>query len=180
MYPSSFDSHINRVYSTLQGVIAMGQPQFIVLLCIIFVVLGIFNFITGRRRMQQTYTQGILPPWYKRLHVLIGIEYGLIGLAFLMNISINYHWLPASLASIALPFYVVVLLASGLLAGVVIYQSITTARRRTQPPQMARTQGTSLDKTGKLTAEERALHAERLRERRQKAAAARRRRAGKA
>jgi hypothetical protein len=181
MYPSSFDSHINRVYSALQGVIAMGQPQFIVLLCIIFVVLGIFNFITGRRRMHQTYTQGILPPWYKRLHVLIGIEYGLIGLAFLMNISINYHWLPASLASSALPFYVVVLLASGLLAGVVIYQSITTARRRrTQPTQTARTQGTSLDKTRNMTAEERAVHAERLRERRQKAAAARRRRAGKA
>jgi len=164
-----------------EGESAMGQPQFIILLCIIFVVLGIFNFITGRRRMQQTYAQGILPPWYKRLHVLIGIEYGLIGLAFLMNISINYHWLPASLNSMALPFYLVVLLASGILAGVVIYQSVTSARRRgTQPTQTERTQGTSLDKIRQLTAEERAAHAQKLRERRQKAAAARRRRAGKA
>ncbi len=164
-----------------KGEIAMGQPQFIILLCIIFVVLGIFNFVTGRRRVQQTYAQGILPPWYKRLHVLVGIEYGLIGLAFLMNISINYHWLPASLNSIALPFYLVVLLASGILAGVVIYQSVTTARRRrTQPTQTVRTQGTGLDKTRNLTAEERAAHAQKQRSRRQKAAAARRRRAGKA
>lgn len=163
-----------------KGVIAMGQPQLIVLLCIIFVVLGIFNFITGRRRMQQTYAQGILPPWYKRLHVLIGIEYGLIGLAFLMNISIGYHWLPASLNSITLPFYLVVLLASGILAGVVIYQSINNARRRPQPTRAVRTQETRIDETTSLTAEERAARTEKLRERRQKAAAARRRRAGKA
>src|SRR5436305_2812174 len=124
-----------------EGESAMGQPQFIILLCIIFVVLGIFNFITGRRRMQQTYAQGVLPPWYKRLHVLIGIEYGLIGLAFLMNISLSYHWLPASLNSITLPFYLVVLLASGVLAGVVIYQSINAARRRRpQPTRAVRTQ----------------------------------------
>ncbi len=159
----------------------MGQPQLIILLCIIFVALGIFNFITGRRRMQQTYVQGMQPPWYKRLHVLIAIEYGLIGLAFLMNISIGYHWLPANLNNITLPFYLAVLFASGILAGVVIYQSITNARRRRpQPTPAVRPQETSRDKAVPLTAEERAARSERLRERRQKAAAARRRRAGKA
>ena len=159
----------------------MGQTQLITLMCIIFVALGIFNFLTGRRRMQQAYAQGIRPPWYKQLHVLIGIEYGLIGLAFLMNIGIGYHWFPASLNSITLPFYLVVLFASGILAGVVIYQSITNARRRRpQPTRAVPTQEVSRDKTMHLTAEERAARAEKLRERRQKAAAARRRRAGKA
>ena len=160
---------------------AMAQPQLIVLLCIIFVVLGIFNFLTARRRMQQTYAQGSRLPWYKQLPILIGIEYGLIGLAFLLNISISYRWLPTSLNGIIQPFYLVVLLASGILAGVVIYQGINNARRRrSQPTQTVRTQETSIDQTAHLTPEERVARAERLRERRQKAASARRRRAGKA
>jgi hypothetical protein len=156
--------------------------QVIALFCITFIALGIFNVLTGRRRRQQANAQGVQLPWYKQLRVLTGIEYVLIGLAFLLNISINYHWLPANLNVIVLPFYLVVLLASGILAGVVIYQGINNARRRrTSSVQTTQTQDTNRAGTAQpLTAQDRAAHAQKLRERRQKAAAARRRRAGKA
>jgi len=169
------------------------QPQLIVLFCILFIALGIFNILMARRRQQQQQQyQGVRLPWYKQISILTGIEYILLASAFLLNIAINYRWLPSSLNPIILPFYLVVLLASGLLAGVVIYQGLANARRRrNSPAQRVQTgiNGTRRDNTTAntredvihdMTPQERAERTQRQRERRQKAAAARRRRAGKA
>lgn len=157
------------------------DPRLIALFCIMFIALGIFNVLTGRRRMQQARAQGATVPWYKQISILTGIEYVLLALAFLLNISISYHWLPQSMNTAILPIYLVVLIASGVLAGVVIYQGITNsrARRNIRPAasQQAK-QPVSVDED--LSPEERTALAQKRRERRQKAAAARRRRAGKA
>lgn len=157
------------------------DPRLIALFCILFIALGIFNIITGRRRMQQAQTHGGKVRWYKQISILTGIEYVLLALAFLFNIGISYHWLPQSLNPVILPIYLIVLIASGLLAGVVIYQGITNSRNRRVARPIASTstnQSTHVDED--LSPQERAEHAQKRRERRQKAAAARRRRAGKA
>lgn len=159
------------------------DPRLIALFCIMFIALGIFNVLTGRRRMMQARLQGQSVAWYKQISILTGIEYVLLACAFLLNIGITYHWLPTSLTPFVLPFYLVILLASGLLAGVVIYQGITSSRRRGGTVQVRQGTTTSV-KTAKvydtMTPEERTEHLQKRRERRQKAAAARRRRAGKA
>ena len=137
--------------------------------------------ITGRRRMQQAQMQGGNVRWYKQLNILTGIEYVLLALAFLFNISISYHWLPQSLSVIVLPIYLIVLIASGVLAGVVIYQGMTNARnRRATRPVASSPAKPAVHVDENLSSEERTALAQKRRERRQKAAAARRRRAGKA
>jgi hypothetical protein len=158
------------------------QPQVIALFCIFFIALGIFNVLSGRRRMQQGQGRGGI--WYKQIGILTGIEYVLLGLAFLMNVAISYHWLPQSINVVAFPFYVVILLASGLLAGVVIYQGVMSLRnRRGTPIQQPQSKGTVNGSTTveqEITPEQRTEYLQKRRERRQKAAQARRRRAGKA
>jgi len=159
------------------------DPRLIALFCIMFIALGIFNILTGRRRMQQAQNQGVKVRWYKQIGILTGIEYVLLALAFLLNISITYHWLPQSLSIAVLPIYLVVLIASGVLAGIVIFQGITNnrARRGAVARPVASTQARqSSDEDERLSPQERAELAQKRRERRQKAAAARRRRAGKA
>src|SRR5438045_4103108 len=104
------------------------DPRLIALFCVMFIALGIFNILTGRRRLRQAQAQGQRVVWYKHVGILTGIEYVLLACAFLLNISITYGWLPKSLSGVVLPVYLVVLLASGILAGVVIYQGITTSR----------------------------------------------------
>ncbi len=168
------------------------QPQLIVLFCIMFIALGIFNILMARRRQQQSQYQGIRLPWYKQVSILTGIEYILLASAFLLNIAINFRWLPASLNVIILPFYLIILLASGLLAGIVIYQGIENARRRRGQPVRGIQSSTNGNKRvdtepgtheavlDDMTPEQRATYNQKRRDRRQKAAAARRRRAGKA
>lgn len=157
------------------------DPRLIALFCIMFIALGIFNIITGRRRMQQAQTSGSRVRWYKQISILTGIEYVLLALAFLFNISISYHWLPQSLSIIVLPIYLVVLIASGVLAGFVIYQGINNSRaRRIARPVASPQAKPTVYEDENRSPEERADIAQKRRERRQKAAAARRRRAGKA
>lgn len=157
-------------------------------LCVLAVVLGIVNIVMGRRRLLLLRQQGQKLVWFKQLSILVGIEYVLLGLAFLLNISISNHWLSQSLVNVLLPVYLVLLLASGALAGVVIFQSIGNARRRTREQQAAlqaqsRGQATSRVVEGEaheVSAANRQLQTQQRRERKQKAAAARRRRAGRA
>lgn len=167
-------------------------PQLIALFCIMFIALGIFNILMARRRQQREGLQGIHVPWYKQVAILTGIEYILLALVFLLNIGISYKVLPPSLNGIILPFFVLLLLASGLLAGFVMYQGFTNMQRRRLLATRG-TQGSTSDKvhignTGSIqplkeddmTPEERAAYAQKRRDRRQKAASARRRKAGKA
>ncbi len=161
------------------------DPRLIALFSIMFIALGIFNILTGRRRLQQAQMQGAKVRWYKQIGILTGIEYVLLALAFLLNISITYHWLPQSLSIAVLPIYLVVLIASGVLAGVVIFQGLTNSRARrgvvARPVATTKTQAKQASyEVENLSPQERAENTQKRRERRQKAAAARRRRAGKA
>ena len=167
-------------------------PQLIALFCIMFIALGIFNILIARRRQQHEGLQGVHIPWYKQVAILTGIEYILLALVFLLNIGISYKVLPPSLNGVILPFFVLLLLASGLLAGFVIYQGFTNMQRRrglaargaklstssnVQTSSNSSTQASSVDN---MTPEERIAYMQKRRDRRQKAASARRRKAGKA
>jgi len=166
-------------------------PQLIALFCIMFIVLGIFNIIMARRRQQREGTQQG-QPWYKQVGILTGIEYILLASVFLINIGISYKWLPPGLNGIIFPFFVVLLLASGLLAGFVIYQGMANVRRRrnatarsTQVSSnsnayVGNNEGATRTAVDTVPPEEREQYQQRRRERRQKAAVARRRKAGKA
>jgi len=168
------------------------SPQIIVLFCIMFIALGIFNILMARRRQQREGLQGLHTPWYKQVAILTGIEYILLALVFLLNIGISYKVVPASLNGIILPFFVILLLASGLLAGFVIYQGFMNVQRRrtlaARGVQGSTTDNVRIGNTGRaqifsvddMTAEERAAYAQKRRDRRQKSASARRRKAGKA
>lgn len=167
-------------------------PQLIALFCIMFIALGIFNILMARRRQQREGSQGIRTPWYKQIAVLTGIEYILLAAVFLLNIGISYRVLPASLDGIIFPFFVLLMLASGLVAGFVIYQLFMNMQRRrafaaqgvlgstTNTMRMANTGSTQVASVDDMTSEERAAYAQKRRDRRQKAASARRRKAGKA
>lgn len=164
------------------------DPRLIALFCILFIALGIYNILNGRRRLRQAQEQGQNIVWYKQVGILTGVEYILLACAFLLNISITYGWLPKSLNGVILPIYLVVLVASAVLAGIVIYQGITGSRARrnatSQTTQKAQKNSISTKTASApredLTAEERAELSQKRRARRQKAAAARRRHAGKA
>ncbi len=167
-------------------------PQLIALFCIMFIALGIFNILIARRRQQREGLQGVRVPWYKQVAILTGIEYILLALVFLLNIGISYKVLPSSLNGIILPFFVILLLASGLLAGYVVYQGFTNMQRR----RALAAHGAQISTNGNghisssssaqaviiddMTPEERTIYAQKRRDRRQKAASARRRKAGKA
>lgn len=155
------------------------NPRLIALFCIMFVGLGIFNFIMGRRRMLQSQQMSRNIVWYKQINVLVGLEFFLLALAFFMNLALSSQWIPSSMYGIIVPFYLVVLVASGLLAGVVIFQGMSKNRRQRISTETT-TRNASASYLEEQSGEERAYLAQKRRERRQKAAQARRRRAGKA
>ena len=163
-------------------------PQLIALFCIMFIALGIFNILTARRRQQRDGLAGVHVPWYKQIAILTGIEYILLASVFLLNIAISYKVIPSSLNGIVVPFFVILLLASGILAGFVIYQGFNNMQRRrslaAQDTQTSINEHTANNersqKVENMTPQERAVYVQKRRERRQKAASARRRKAGKA
>ena len=163
------------------------DPRFIGFLCVLFIALGIFNIVTARRRLMAMRARGITLAWYKHTGLLVGIEYVLLGVVFLTSLGLRYGVIPDSFRNILSPFYLVMLIASALLAGVVIYQGMNN-RRRAQASQAANASApptpnkveTESDHQEEVTPEQRALQIQKRRERRQKAAQARRRRTGKA
>ncbi len=162
------------------------DPRIIALFCLLFVGLGVFSIVTGRRRMLEGRARGQKIAWYRQVGILTGIEYILLAFTFLISISINAGWLPKNWGQFLVPFYIVMLLASLLLAGLVLFQGFTASRRnRLAQPNRGSTPPASTSRPVErpqrvVTAEERAAQAQKRRERRQKAAEARRRRAGKA
>ena len=167
-------------------------PQLIALFCIMFIALGIFNILIARRRQQREGSQGIHIPWYKQIAVLTGIEFILLAFIFLLNIGISYKVLPASLDGIIFPFSALLILASGLVAGFVIYRGLMNMQRQrtlaARGAQVSSNDNMRIGNTGNIqaldvedmTPEQRAVYAQKRRDRRQKAASARRRKAGKA
>jgi hypothetical protein len=171
------------IFQERETLMAGLDPRLVTLLCLVFIGIGIFSIIQGRKRLRAEQAQGQRSAWYKQPGILTGIEYILLSVMFLLNIGISYRWFSTSLNAIVYPLYLFILFTSAILAGVIIYMSMQNARRRrallagqtTQHPQQtdSRTQK-------EITREEREASLQRRRERRKKAAEARRRRAGKA
>ena len=162
------------------------DPRLIALFCLLFIVLGVFSIVNGRKRLLEARAQGQKIAWYRHISILTGIEYILLALTFLTSISINAGWLPRSWAPFLIPFYLVMLVASLALACIVIYQ-VFRSPRRARPVAQPMTKSVVTGKQSiveapvyEMTEGERAMQARKRRERRQKAAEARRRRAGKA
>ena len=163
----------------------MNDPRILIIFSVVFGLLGLYNIYQGLKRIREARTRGQTLAWYKQINLLTGIEFGLLALVFLTSISIREKILPSSLSGIIAPFYLVVLLITAVMAGLVIRQSFSNARRArgqasVQITQSNRTDDANKNIDGELTSEERTTNLQRRRERRRNAAAARRRRAGKA
>jgi hypothetical protein len=163
----------------------MNDPRILTIFSIVFGLLGVYNIYVGFKRIREAEARGQKLAWYKQINLLTGIEFVLLTLVFLLSTSIREKIVPSSLSSIVVPFYLVVLLITAVMAGLVIRQSFSNARRRSsqssvQSVQSNRAGDTDANGEDGMTPEQRAAYLERRRERRRNAAAARRRRAGKA
>lgn len=162
----------------------MSDPTVLTIFSVVFILLGFYSVNSGIKRMREAQRRGQPVRWYRQINMLVGIEYALLSLVFLLTLNIRNGTLPRAFQSIVLPFYLILLLSSAVLAGFVIRQAILNVRRPRQSTS-ASTNGTFIVNTDAkvdeaLTPEQQALNSQRQRARRQKAAAARRRRAGKA
>ena len=162
----------------------MSDPTVLTIFSVVFILLGFYSVNSGIKRMREAQRRGQPVRWYRQINMLVGIEYALLSLVFLLTLNIRNGTLPHAFQSVVLPFYLILLLFSAVLAGFVIRQAILNARRPRQSAS-ASTNGTfiannkaTVDEA--LTPEQQTLNLQRQRARRQKAAAARRRRAGKA
>ncbi len=161
----------------------MTDPNILTIFSVVFILLGLYNINSGIKRLREAQRHGQNQRWYKQVNVLTGIEYVLLSLVFLLSLSIRNNVLPASLQGIVVPFYLLVLLSSAVLAGFVIRQAFLNIRQRKNTTvQRNGTFSTSHETTTDATVilEQQAINTQRRRERRQKAAAARRRRTGRA
>ena len=163
----------------------MNNPTILTLFSVVFILLGSYNVFTGYKRIGEARARGTLIKWYKQINLLTGIEYILLALVFILSSAVRSNVLPQGLSNIVVPFYLVLLLAAAILAGLVIRQGIMNARaiRAQSSTPIARSNGRSAVTAyteDREDAQERATNLERKRERRRNAAAARRRRAGKA
>ena len=161
----------------------MNDPRTLTLFTVVFILLGIFNIFSGRRRMREGRARGQQVAWYRQINILTGLEFIFLSLIFLINL--NSNGFPSSVRAIVGVFYLVLLLLSAVLAGFVIRQAIhnTRAQRNNQSSQAIRNgtvSGINEAREEELTPEQRAANIQHRRERRQKAAAARHRRGSKA
>ena len=160
-----------------------SNPTFLTIVMVIFLLLGVYNVFSGLRRIRTARDHGQHIRWYRQIHLLTGFEYLLLSLVFMMSLNLHNSLFPDFLKPIVVPFYLIVLLLSAVIAGFVIRQAILNARLSRQNPSvkannsmavLAQRQADSADE------ERRTNTLQHRRERRQKAAAARRRRTGKA
>jgi hypothetical protein len=172
------DNLLGRIY-------LMNDPRVLIIFSAVFSLLGLYNIYQGLKRIREVQARGQTLAWYKQINLLTGIEFCLLALVFLTSISIREKILPGSLSRIITPFYLVVLLITAVMAGLVIRQSFSNARRARGQTSVQITQSNRADDAnkntdGELVPEERTANLQRRRERRRNAAAARRRRSGKA
>ncbi len=99
---------------------------------IIFVTLGIFNLVVGRNRMLEMRASGQTLPWYQQMAILTGIEYILLGIVLLLNLSINGGFFPGALAGLASPLYTVFLILAAIVLAAMLLQVLRGRRQRTQ------------------------------------------------
>src|SRR5579863_1574990 len=112
----------------------MSDPNILAIFSIVFILLGLYNINSGIKRMREAQRRGQTVRWYKQINMLTGIEYALLSLVFLLSLNIRNGTLPRSFQSIVVPFYVIVLLSSAVLAGFVIRQAFLNVRRPRQSP----------------------------------------------
>ena len=164
----------------------MNNPTFYTLFSLVFILLGSYSVFTGSKRIRVAHARGVTLTWYKQINILIGVEYILLALVFIVSSSVRSNAIPSALKVIVVPTYFVLLLAAAILAGLVIRQGILNARTiraQSRSSSTIKSNGTSLvsERAGdEEDIEQNAANLERRRERRRNAAAARRRRAGKA
>jgi hypothetical protein len=162
----------------------MNSPGFLAIILVVFLLLGVYNVFTGLRRQREAQLRGQRIRWYRQINILTGIEYLLLSMVFGISLNLRNSAFPAFLRSLVVPFYLVVLAASAILAAFVIRQAISNARQisksSSSPTLRNSAPAIRQDEDSNVTPEQRAANVQHRRERRQKAAAARRRRSGKA
>ena len=163
---------------------------YLTIFMVIFILLGVYNVFTGLRRIRAAQARRQPIAWFRQINLLTGIEYLLLSLVFVLSLNLHNSAFPAFLKPLVVPFYLLILLLSAVIAGFVIRQAILNARLFRKNPT-AKANGTNVIAAKAaysaeeaadedMTAEQRATTKQRQRERRQKAAAARRRRSGRA
>ena len=162
-----------------------SNTTFLSIVMVIFLLLGVYNVFNGLRRIRLARDNGQHIRWYRQIHLLTGLEYLLLSLVFMMSLNLHNSLFPDFLKPIVVPFYLVVLISSAVIAGFVVRQAIFNSRAIKQGPAgQVRSQTTvqvQAQAQEATTDEERRTNIlQHRRERRQKAAAARRRRAGRA
>jgi glucan phosphoethanolaminetransferase (alkaline phosphatase superfamily) len=164
----------------------MNNPIFLTIFSFVFILLGSYNVFTGSKHIRAAYERGVTLIWYKQIKILIGIEYILLALVFIVSTLIRSKAIPPSLNEIVVVFYFVVLIAAALFAGLVIRQAVLNGRIiRAQSRTSSTIKSNGTNAVAKQEGAENDVkghtpNPERRRERRRNAAAARRRRAGKA
>ncbi len=108
----------------------MTDPNILTIFSVVFILLGLYNINSGIKRLREAQRRGQNIRWYKQINVLTGIEYILLSLVFLLSLSIRNNVLPAAFQSIVVPFYLLVLLSSAVLAVFVIRQAFGNMRQR--------------------------------------------------
>jgi hypothetical protein len=157
----------------------MTDPRIISIASTIFALLGAFSLYTGVRRMRDARRAGQQIRWYKQTSLLTGIEYLLLTFVFLLSLASQQGYLAPGLRGLLAPVYFALLIPAAVIAGLVIRQSILSARTQSAR-QQAGPSATLTAPPRVLSKQEQEERAQRQRQRRKKAAVARRRRAGKA
>lgn len=160
----------------------MTDPRIISIASTIFALLGAYNMYIGLRRMRDARRVGQRIRWHTQTNLLTGIEYILLTFVFLLSIASQQGLLAPSLRGPLAIVYVALLIPAAVIAGLVIRQSILSARKSRAGLSAARTTQ-ALSSTQAPHALSKSEQEERIRgqrQRRKKAVAARRRRAGKA
>src|SRR5947209_13199387 len=127
----------------------MTDPRVLGVFTFIFLLLGLYNaVILGSRRLREARERGRPIVWYKQINVLTGVEYMLLGLVFMLSIASKTSLIPLAQRGIIFPIYVILLLAAAVIAGFVIRQSLTNARKlraasKAQPAATAVQNGTT-------------------------------------
>ena len=165
------------------------NPTFLSVIMVIFILLGVYNVFSGLRRIREARERGLTIRWYRQINLLTGIEYLLLSFVFMASLNLHNPAFPAFLRPLVVPFYLIVLLSSAVIAGFVIRQAILNARLLKQHPTaqvnrsnviMVKASQNRDEKTPQtVSTEQRSAQIQQRRERRSKAAAARRRHAGR-
>src|SRR5215471_1647780 len=106
----------------------MNNPTFLTIFSLIFILLGIYNVFSGSKLIRAAHERGVTLIWYKQIKILIGIEYILLALVFIVSTLIRSKAIPPSLNELVVVFYFVVLIAAALCAGLVIRQAVLNGR----------------------------------------------------